>query len=123
MDKAGFQRAKPNITGWPSYDPRDLLKLYVYGYKLTTDPEARVMQSKDGFHCYYNVRTTVDKGSHLIAEYEVANNCTDQGLLKEVADKTREMLEVETLEIVADKGYESRRDIESCVMNHSPLLF
>lgn len=32
MDKAGFQRSTPNVTGRPSYDPRDLLKLYVYGY-------------------------------------------------------------------------------------------
>ena len=32
LDEAGFQRAVPNITGRPSYDPRDLLKLYVYGY-------------------------------------------------------------------------------------------
>jgi len=61
--------------------------------KLTTDPEARVMQSKDGFHCSYNVQTAIDKGSHLIAEYEVTNCCTDQGLLMEVADSTRKMLE------------------------------
>jgi transposase len=61
--------------------------------KLTTDPEARVMQSKDGFHCYYNVQTAVDKGSHLIAEYEVTNCCTDQGLLKEIADSARQILE------------------------------
>jgi transposase len=85
--------------------------------KLTTDPEARVMQSKDGYHCCYNVQTAVDRGSHLIAEYEVTNCCTDQGLLKEVADSTRDALEVEVLEITADKGYESRRDIENCVMN------
>lgn len=85
--------------------------------KLTTDPEARVMQSKDGFHCCYNVQTAVDKGSHLIADYQVTNCCTDQSLLKEVSDSTREILETETLEIAADKGYESRKDIESCVMN------
>jgi transposase len=85
--------------------------------KLTTDPEARVMHSKDGFHCCYNVQTAVDKGSHLIAEYEVTNCCTDQGLLKEVADSTRIMLEIETIEITADKGYESREDILNCVMN------
>lgn len=36
--------------------------------KLTTDPGTRVMQSKDGFRCCYNVQTAVDKGSHLIAE-------------------------------------------------------
>jgi len=30
---------------------------------LTTDPEARRMHSKDGFHCCYNVQTAVDSGS------------------------------------------------------------
>lgn len=84
---------------------------------LTTDPEARVMQSKDGFHCYYNVQTAVDAGSHLIAEYEVTNHCTDQGLLQQVADQTRGNLALDTVTIVADKGYESRRDIENCVQN------
>jgi transposase len=84
---------------------------------LTTDPEAHRMHTKDGFNCCYNVQTAVDKGSHLIAEYEVTNHNTDQGLLKEVADITRKALEVETLEVTADKGYESRRDIEDCVIN------
>jgi len=28
----GFERAKPASTGRPGYDPRDLLKLYIYGY-------------------------------------------------------------------------------------------
>ena len=84
---------------------------------LTTDPEARVMQSKDGFHCCYNVQAAVDKGSHLIADFKVTNCCTDQGLLKEASDGTREILETETLEVVADKGYESREDIQNCIMN------
>ena len=84
---------------------------------LTTDPEARRMHSKDGFHCCYNVQTAVDKGSHLIAEYEVTNHNTDQGLLKDVAEGVKEALEVETVEVVADKGYESREDILNCVMN------
>jgi transposase len=84
---------------------------------LLTDPEARRMHSKDGFHCCYNVQTAVDGGSHLIAEYEVTNRNTDQGLLKEVAESAKEVLETETLEVVADKGYESRADILDCVMN------
>ena len=28
----GFRRSVPAATGRPPYDPRDLLKLYVYGY-------------------------------------------------------------------------------------------
>ena len=84
---------------------------------LTTDPEARRMHSKDGFHCCYNVQTAVDDGNHLIAEYEVTNHNTDQGLLTEVAQSAKEMLQVDTIEAVADKGYESREDILNCVMN------
>lgn len=84
---------------------------------LLTDPEARRMHSKDGFHCCYNVQTAVDGGSHLVAEFEVTNHNTDQGLLKDIADSTRTLLETETIEVVADKGYESRKDILNCVMN------
>ena len=32
MEKLGFQRFIPADTGAPGYDPRDLLKLYTYGY-------------------------------------------------------------------------------------------
>jgi transposase len=32
MKKVAFERAQPAETGRPGYDPRDLLKLYLYGY-------------------------------------------------------------------------------------------
>ena len=32
MEALGFQKAKPEQTGRPSYDPLDLLMLYLYGY-------------------------------------------------------------------------------------------
>lgn len=32
LDAIGFKRAEPNEMGRPPYDPRNLLKLYVYGY-------------------------------------------------------------------------------------------
>jgi len=28
---AGFVRVTPKVTGRPGYDPKDLLKLYIYG--------------------------------------------------------------------------------------------
>ena len=55
------------------------------------------MHSKDGFRCCYNVQTAVDSGSHLIAEYEVTNHNTDQGLLQEVTALAKKQLEVETI--------------------------
>ena len=85
--------------------------------KLTTDPEARVMHPKDGYKCAYNVQTSVDGGSHLIAGYEVTNACTDQGLLNQVAQETKETLEKDSIEITADKGYDSRKDIYNCILN------
>jgi transposase len=84
---------------------------------LETDPQARRMHTKDGFHCCYNVQTAVDGGSHLIAEYEVTNHNTDQGLLNQVCEQAKELLGIETVEAVADKGYESRDDIENCLAN------
>src|ERR1700747_1171537 len=32
MSKLGFERAEAAETGRPGYDPRDLLRLYLYGY-------------------------------------------------------------------------------------------
>ncbi len=75
------------------------------------------MKSRNSFHCSYNVQTAVDGDSHLIADYQVTNHCNDQGLLRTVAESAREMLGMKTIEVVADKGYESSQDIEDCVMN------
>jgi transposase len=32
LEGLGFGRTEPKETGRPPYDPRDLLKLYIYGY-------------------------------------------------------------------------------------------
>lgn len=32
MSQLGFEKNVPNETGRPMYDPKDLLKLYIYGY-------------------------------------------------------------------------------------------
>lgn len=85
--------------------------------KLTTDPEARMMKTKDGFACCYNVQTAVDQGSHLIAEYEVTNSRNDFNSLADVAQKAKETLDVETIHVGADKGYEDQDEIERCINN------
>ena len=84
---------------------------------LTTDPEAHRMHTKDGFNCCYNVQAAVDAGSHLIIEYEATGSNTDQGLLNEMSEKAKRALGLDTIEVVADKGYESREDILNCVTN------
>lgn len=36
MERCGFRRPSPNAKGRPGYDPRDMLKLYLYGYMNRT---------------------------------------------------------------------------------------
>ncbi|UWG97128.1 transposase [Dehalobacter sp. DCM] len=84
---------------------------------LTTDPEARMMRTKDGYACCYNVQTAVDQTSHLIAEYEVTNSCNDYNYLTKVAQNTKETFGVETIHAAADKGYDDKEEIRQCVMN------
>ena len=62
------------------------------------------MHGKGKFQPSYNIQSSVDTKSHLIAAYEVTSACTDQGLLTKMATKTRDELGVDTLEVVADKG-------------------
>src|SRR5205809_5123631 len=40
MAKLGFVRSEPAETGRPGYDPRALLKLYLYGYLWQIHPHA-----------------------------------------------------------------------------------
>ena len=84
---------------------------------LETDPECRTIYTKEGQLPAYNIQTAVDDRHHLIVSFETTNANTDQGLLDQMAEQTKEEMGVETIEALADKGYESRQDIEKCVMH------
>ena len=43
MEELGFVRAVPAGTGRPGYDPRDILKLYIYGYLNRIRSSRRLM--------------------------------------------------------------------------------
>ena len=84
---------------------------------LETDPECRTIHTKEGQLPAYNIQTAVDDRHHLIVSFETTNANTDQGLLDQMAEQTKEEMGVETIKVLADKGYESRQDIEKCVMH------
>lgn len=84
--------------------------------KSFVDPESRLMLTHSGgFEVCYNVQTAVDAGNHMIVDFEVTNNCNDTGLLYEGAERAKEALETEILEVVADNGYESKEDMLECL--------
>ena len=74
----------------------------VFSFSHTRQGIHQVLYTKQDDSLPLNVQTAVDKGSHLIAEFEVTNHNTDQ-LLNEIAQSAKENLEVETIEVVADK--------------------
>ena len=82
-----------------------------------TDPECRTIHTKEGLQPAYNIQTVVDEKHHLIASFDTTNANTDQGQLDRMAEQTKQELKIESAEFIADKGYESREDIEKCVMH------
>jgi len=83
----------------------------------TVDPDARLMRTGgEGrrLDSNYNVHTVVDSKYHLIVDFEVTNCACDAGNLKEMSDKAKEILEVESLVNLADSGYYDSADIAAC---------
>ncbi len=62
----------------------------------------------------YNVQVAVDARHKLIVEQQVSNQVLDMGLLTQTAAPAKEVLGVETIDAVADKGYFKIEDIEAC---------
>jgi hypothetical protein len=87
------------------------------GEVSTVDPDSRLMHSSgDARHLdvCYNVQTVVDSKHHLIVDFEVINCSDDKGNLHSMAEKSKEVMETETLTLLADKGYYDGQDIAAC---------
>jgi hypothetical protein len=52
----------------------------------------------------YNVQTVVDGKHHLIVDFDMAERSDDKGNLLAMSEKAKEILGVETLTNLADKG-------------------
>jgi hypothetical protein len=79
-----------------------------------TDPDSRAMAAHTHVGVGYNVQIAVDTEHKLIVEQQVTNQVIDLGLLTKAAEPAKEILGVETISVVADKGYFKIEDIEAC---------
>jgi transposase len=81
-----------------------------------TDPDARSMATsgKDTGIVGYNVQAAVDTKNHLIVAHEVTNIGTDRHQLSNIAEQARTEMGVETLDVVADRGYYDGEEIKAC---------
>ena len=81
-----------------------------------TDPDSRSMATsgRGSGVVGYNVQIAVDTEHHLIVTHEVTNSGSDRAQLANMAKQTKAVLQTETLEAVADRGYFSSTEILEC---------
>jgi Transposase DDE domain len=79
-----------------------------------TDPDSRAMAAHTKVGVGNNIQVAVDAKNKLIVEQAVTNQVVDMGLLTQTAEPAREILGVETIDVVADRGYFKAEDIEGC---------
>ena len=128
----GFGRSVPAVTGRPPYDPRDLLKLYLYGYLNEVRSSRRLERE-----CSRNVEVMwllrrLAPDFKTIADFRRDNGaaivgtcrafvlfCRDQGLFtaRLVAldgSKFRAAASAKRVTVVADAGYSSGTAAAAC---------
>ena len=87
------------------------------GEVSTVDADARLMHSSgDGrkFDVGYNAQTVVDSKYYMIVDFEVRAQPNDAGNLHTMMERAKDILEVDHLTCLADKGYYSSQDIAAC---------
>ncbi len=81
-----------------------------------TDPDARSMATsgRGSGVVGYNVQVAVEAEHHLIITHEVTNDGSDRSQLSPVAKEAKATLDVEKLDVVADRGYFNGEEILAC---------
>jgi hypothetical protein len=81
-----------------------------------TDPDSRSMATsgRGSGVVGYNVQVAVDTDHHLIIAHEVTNEGSDRAQLAKIAYQAKQVLGVDKLEAVADRGYYSGEEILTC---------
>ena len=97
-------RAQADLEGLDTSEKRQL---------SLTDPDARLLSKGDQTIAGYNVQSVVDDKHKLIIASEVVNR-SDAGHLHAMAKAAKEVLEVKSLQVLADVGYYNSADMKAC---------
>src|SRR6056297_714676 len=80
----------------------------------TVDKDCKVLKKNSTSIPGYNIQISVDNDSKLVILNEVTNDVNDKKLLYKIANKTKKTLKKEEIEVLADKGYFSKKNIKKC---------
>jgi transposase len=95
------------------------------GQVSLTDPDARSMATsgRGSGIVGYNVQSAVEGEHHLIVAHEVVMTGSDREQLASMAAKAKDAMGVETLDVLADRGYFSGEEILACeTMGVTPFV-
>ena len=79
-----------------------------------TDPDSRSMPVAQGVDVCYNVEVVVDSKHKLIVTHEVTLAVTDKDQLAPMAKAAKQVLGVQELDAVADKGFYNGEQVKQC---------
>ena len=99
--KPGRQAAPPSTAP----DPK--------AQKNFTDPQSRIMKSKDGFVQAYNAQIAVDSTAQIIVAQDVTQSPVDSGQLVPMTDAVETNLGRKPAQVSADAGYCSEANLEA----------
>ena len=81
--------------------------------KNFTDPESRIMKSKDGYVQAYNAQAAVDATAQIIVAHGLTQNGSDQGQLAPMLDGVENNLGRKPAQASADSGYCSEANLQA----------
>jgi transposase len=81
--------------------------------KNFTDPDSRIMKSKDGFVQAYNAQAAVDAKAQIIVAQDVTQSAVDSGQLVPMTDAIATNLGRKPEQLSADAGYCSEANLEA----------
>src|SRR6516165_8377043 len=96
---------KPAPPPSPEPDPK--------AQKNFTDPESRIMKSKDGFVQAYNGQAAVDAHAQIIVAQDVTQSAVDYGQLVPMTDAIETNLGRKPEQLSTDSGYCSEANLEA----------
>ena len=80
-----------------------------------TDPDSRILKTKDGYIQGYNAQAAVDAQEQIIVAHTLSNNGNDQAQLVPLLDATKANLGRNPDEVSADAGYCSAANLRTLI--------
>lgn len=77
-----------------------------------TDPDARVMKSRQGKHYSYNLQVATESTFDMITGYWISNQENDKGLLTAGVEEAEKATGIKAEEVLADAGYYDTAQLE-----------